>query len=262
MNINEATLIASGFMTQQGIRKLFYVWEPSRFPPDIVDDALALYARWDQGNYDYDLVRGVTLNKHTDSDTRSARQVWKLQDDYPFRVPGNNLGKNRLQNGQWWPLQICAFRDGAVGSHQSGITTNKNFGAVAIVISASGYDKDEDHGHELWYCGTMQENEAKAGNITNATRNMDVAWNKATQIRVLRSAGKGGKWAPKIGIRYDGLYTISDRELVDERKQLYRYRLVRMPDQAPIRNEGDTVRPNKAEVEAYNKFRNAQRIHS
>lgn len=45
------------------------------------------------------------------------------------------FGHNGLAVGQWWPLRICALRDGAHGSSQGGIAGNSEVGAWSIVVS-------------------------------------------------------------------------------------------------------------------------------
>lgn len=74
-------------------------------------------------------------------------------------------------------------------------------------------------------------------------------------VRVLRAANKKNKYAPESGLRYDGLYTIVDEELLDEDTAMYRFKLIRQPDQHPIRYQGDEVRPSNAEKKELMKIR-------
>lgn len=67
-------------------------------------------------------------------------------------------------------------------------------------------------------------------------------------IRVLRSVNKKSCYAPKEGVRYDGLYRITQSELLEQRFALYRFTLQRVPGQDPIRYQGPEARPNEREL--------------
>lgn len=67
---------------------------------------------------------------------------------------------------------------------------------------------------------------------------------KNNPIRVFRSEKKDSRYAPKKGIRYDGLYVITDREVLNEATGMYRFRLERCPGQDPLRYKGVEARPN------------------
>ena len=70
-------------------------------------------------------------------------------------------------------------------------------------------------------------------------------------VRVLRSENKNSKYAPVMGIRYDGLYKVVSHTILDVKTAMYRFKLVREPGQDPIRYTGEGVRPTRYEIKAY-----------
>lgn len=71
---------------------------------------------------------------------------------------------------------------------------------------------------------------------------------KEQEIRVLRAVNKKSKYAPKKGIRYDGLYVIVGKELLDEKSAMFRFSLVRKTGQDAIRYRGVETRPTEQEL--------------
>lgn len=65
---------------------------------------------------------------------------------------------------------------------------------------------------------------------------------------MLRSADSKNVFAPKEGIRYDGLYIITSRKVLDYQTAVYRYTMDRVSDQHAIRNSGVGARPTKQEL--------------
>ena len=90
------------------------------FPYYLRADAEILSRKWTRGQIDPHLFRGLTT------------QTGKGQQDQGFtshvfdntfdgKVSCNYVGAGNLLNGQWWPLQKCALRDGAHGETEAGI---------------------------------------------------------------------------------------------------------------------------------------------
>lgn len=84
---------------------------------------------------------------------------------------------------------------------------------------------------------------------------MQEAFAKNQVLRVLRGVNKKSVYAPKFGLRYDGLYRITHEEELDKSTSMYRFTLNRVEGQAPIRYEGLSVRPNKFEIAEHIKIR-------
>ena len=63
--------------------------------------------------------------------------------DKTFVTSCNVPGHNGLEIGQWWPLRICALRDGAHGATVGGIAGGESTGAVSIVVSGMQINPQE-----------------------------------------------------------------------------------------------------------------------
>ena len=80
----------------------------------------------------------------------------RIDPKYPVVVNSKCHGNNGLVNGQWWPFQICALRDGAHGSIQGGISGSKGDGAFSCILSGGVDSKgqpypDKDEGNIVWF---------------------------------------------------------------------------------------------------------------
>ena len=221
------------------------------FPFDIRADATALYDKWVSGNYDPHLLRGLTSKKR-ENDQDKVYRTHRLDNAYMFRRTCNVSGYNSLVNGQWWPLQICALRDGAHGEMEAGIHGQTNVGAYSIVLSGSGYH-NVDCGEDIKYCGTSGSKDSPTAN----TKLMIKSHESQLPIRVLRSSGlpMANRYRPTKGLRFDGLYTIDSFEILDADTAMYRFKLSRSEDQDPIRYEGPGVRPHEVELEELGKVK-------
>lgn len=217
-----------------------------QWPYDIKADAEELYNKWSRRDFDVDIMRGIDTSGSAD----------KLLHGYK-RIASNYHGNGDLLNGQWWPIQLAALRDGAHGSAQAGIWGHSGEGAYSCVVSGGHGYPDEDHGDWILYCGTDSQN----GEVTAATQRMLESVG-GRPVRVIRSSnlvkqGKYGKYAPEIGFRYDGLYDVVELVSKEEgSRQRHQFKLVRCQGQDPIRGgEGPEKRPTRQEVDAYKKHK-------
>ena len=218
---------------------------PNVFPFDIKDDCDMLYRKWSAENIEPYLFRGIDFKKVSkDGKTKTSLKFMK---DYPFRISCDYVGQGSLVNGQWWPLQMCAMRDGAHGEIQGGIHGLLGKGAFSVVISGGTYD-DIDNGYNVEYCGTAGTN----GNPSTATKLMRESQTSGNSVRLLRSSksDKSGVYRPSEGIRYDGLYQVVAATILDAEKAMYRFSLQRCQGQGPIRYQGVEARPTSEQVEA------------
>jgi len=94
------------------------------------------------------------------------------------------------------------------------------------------------------YCGTASE----TSEPTKNTALLDESYRKKKQIRVIRAVKKGSKYAPKEGFRYDGLYEITEKEILDSVKAMSRFSMKRVKGQDPIRFQGPEMRPTGIEL--------------
>ncbi|KAI9712237.1 MAG: hypothetical protein M1828_001715 [Chrysothrix sp. TS-e1954] len=246
MEVNEELVRQSKLLlAQHGLPRLF----ADRFPQDIRGDARALANKWLMRDFDPDILRGIKQNRGA-----GGRYVASLDSEWlgHDRRKANEFGTGYLANGQWWPTQLTALRDGAHGSTEGGISGIKGKGAVSIVISGSHYE-DQDEGESLWYCGT----EGKDGQISDNTRLLMLNKSTGNPVRVLRSHNlpKENPYRPAAGFRYDGTYRVVESELLSKEKAHHRFLLVREDGQDAIRHVGSNKRPTDADVAAYNKHR-------
>ena len=225
-------------------------------PWDIRLDTEMLYLRWEHQDLDPNLLRGIEVRQRADG-KKSSGMSRRISGGYKFRRSSSFVGEGHLRNGQWFPWQLSAVRDGAHGDLEAGISGRRGIGAVSIVLSSSGRTStyvDIDEGDLISYCGTRGKNST----ISSGTRLLLESAEKSSPIRVLRSSKLGSinPYRPVLGLRYDGLYTIYDKELLEEATMLYRFKLRRISGQTPIRFQGVEARPTKREVDEWKKVQN------
>ncbi|KAI9749326.1 MAG: 60S ribosomal protein L20 [Chaenotheca gracillima] len=220
------------------------------FPWDVKADSRALFSRWMQGDLDPHLLRGIDTRKNTSA--RGTSISHRLSTEGGQRKSCNVVGANGLENGQWWPMQICALRDGAHGEIEGGIHGRPDRGALSVILSSGGYE-DRDEGENVLYCGTSGTKEKP----TASTLLMLEAYRRKTPVRLLRSAAlpKTNIYRPEKGLRYDGLYDVVAVEVLHEDSAMHRFALKRQNGQDPIRAQGAQRRPTNEEVDAYMKVR-------
>ena len=240
----------SKLLESQGLSKIF---GDDRYPPDLRDDALVVYQRWLKGLYDPHLLRGVEVKNRVQSAGKTTKSR-NLETSYEFKISAHYIGAGDLVNGQWWPLQICAIRDGAHGESEAGICGKVGQGVFSVVISNSDY-ANIDNGDEIRYCGTS----GSAGQATLNTKLMIESHGRRNPVRVIRSGANNTKhktvYQPVMGLRYDGLYEIVGDELLHEATAMHRFTLRRLAGQHPIRYRGVEARPTPEERAAYESIR-------
>ena len=248
-----AVLIKKTHLIEPGAQSLPTIFDNQlrdvNFPYDLQADAKMLYLRWATGNIDPHLLRGIVSKQGQNAQQRSFRSH-SIEANYKFKISSKYLGEGDLINGQWWPLQVCAVRDGGHGEIEGGIHGEKGKGAYSIVLSGGGY-KNEDSGDTIKYCGTLGTNDSPS----TATKYMITAYSNQQPIRVLRSSGlpAGNPYRPAKGLRYDGLYVIDAYDILDADTSMHRFNLRRLSGQDPIRNQGEGARPSKEELDEFRK---------
>ncbi|QDS70963.1 hypothetical protein FKW77_007249 [Venturia effusa] len=233
----------------QGLKRIadFQDGPSYNFPWYLRADAQELYTKWRARDWDPDMFRGITNMVKGPMKNKGQAIDPKFKKDWRF------FGEGQFVAGQWWPMQLCAVRDGAHGSAQAGIagikTTDASPGGATSIVLSEGHKEDIDQGEEIWYCGT----EAKIGDNepTASTKLMleSVASNKP--VRVMRSSSLPvtNKYRPVKGFRYDGLYEVLDSQLIDKLKHHHLFHLRRIPGQINLRCEGEAARPTARELE-------------
>ena len=248
--LSKDLLVRSRILEPEGLAQIFE--NGNIFPWDICDDARELHQRWIAGKLDPSLLIGIkTLNKRTKGGKDAISR--SFDNDYKARVPCDYQGEGELMNGSWWPLQFCAMRDGAHGEIEAGIHGHPRVGAFSIVLSNGGGYDDVDEGEVVKYCGTPGTKGAESA----GTRCLLRTCSQRSPIRLLRSHALPltNKYRPRKGIRYDGIYLAEGFELLNPDLAMYRFTLVRVGGQQPIRYQGVEKRPTNEELSEYQKIR-------
>ncbi|KAK5726415.1 ubiquitin-like with PHD and RING finger domains 2 [Elasticomyces elasticus] len=222
--------------------------EGVKYPWDVVADAEELYNKWCLQDFDTDLLRGIVRGQPASKNVEKT--VDHIDDKYKGRASWKFHGNGLLLNGQWWPTQLTAVRDGAHGATIAGISGAVGEGAYSCVMSGgNGYD-DEDNEDWVLYCGTDSNN----GKITDATLRMLESKENGKPVRFIRSHNLHSPFAPEIGFRYDGLYKVVSSKNLDGSnsiRQRHQFRLERLSGQTPIRGTEPEKRPTAQEVHAH-----------
>jgi hypothetical protein len=116
---------------------------------------------------------------------------------------------------------------------------------------AQPFSSHTDIFQSVEYCGTASETSTP----TRGTAFLQDAYIQKQPLRVLRAKNPKSKYAPKEGIRYDGLYEITDKEILDPKTAMFRFSLRRINGQDPIRYKGVEVRPTDQELKEIMKIR-------
>lgn len=132
------------------------------------------------------------------------------------------LGHNGLAIGQWFPNQLSAMWYGGHGDSNAGISymrgPNGEPGPATSIIMADKYGEiDVDRGDDIIYCGsnsldnTSKNTPSDSGPPVRGNAALLVSKERQSPVRVFRKAKKGNNgsaYAPKVGLRYDGLYVV------------------------------------------------------
>lgn len=90
---------------------------------------------------------------------------------------------------------------------------------------------------------------------TNHTEFMLESYKNGNPIRVLRGKNPKSEYAPREGIRYDGLYQVTGQRVLEAKTAMYRFTLTRVEGQDPIRCQGVETRPTPRELAERAKLR-------
>lgn len=255
--------------------------KPALYDTDIAEMAAKLYERWESGNFQpgpvfgdgddefssaeesedaavetavgkSNLMRGIRITRGP-----AGGRTYALDPSYPKREAAV-VGANGLSVGDWWPFQICALRDGAHGSRMGGIH-GRGDGAYSVVISGAYDDSDTDFGNTVYYSGSRGAPEPgvkKEAVLTNASKSLMMSKKRGRPVRLLRAAKGNSAFAPKVGIRYDGLYTVVDysQQETNEGVAYWRFTLERVPGQVPIDRQKPGVEDRREYARMMSKY--------
>jgi SAD/SRA domain len=222
-----------------------------RVPQDIRYDLEFLKRKWNKGDWDLsDCLRGINVDQLQLS--RSLDKEWV------FYKSWRKFGNNGLIVGETWPNQIAIMRDGGHGAMEGGISGITGEGATSIVLSDPENRDDYadiDEGSTIEYVSTASRNEhptrctqllldsyqwrvltekIKSEEQDGKGKNLEI---EDRPIRLFRSWRLSDKniWRPRSGFRYDGVYDVTASELIDSKRALYRFTMIRRENQGEIR---------------------------
>ena len=130
----------------------------------------------------------------------------------------------------------------------SGIDYGKLQGqTIAVAVASSGgYEDDEDDGDSLWYTGSggndlLSSRRQVAGqDLTNGNLGLFNCIESKTPVRMIRFVGEVARERAYSGrlFIYDGLYAVTEykHEVGTRQHGVFKFKLERLPDQPPLRN--------------------------
>ncbi|KAH7188442.1 PUA-like domain-containing protein [Fusarium flagelliforme] len=174
-------------------------------------------------------LRDVTLNL----DAENPEDRWQANDGETLSEMEGNL---EIEPGHWWLNLACAHRDGIVGSNREKPTKGK-YGVAALPLLTGQENIDYDDGAIRY---------VRQGRIRDI--HVSLISQVGATFRILRGYRLRSPFAPKAGIRYDGLYTIRRYSQwfneVSERHHMM-LTLERVSDQQPIEDVLNIPRPSE-----------------
>lgn len=178
---------------------------------------------------------------------RSGKMITYKIDDRHQHISAKVFGHNGIAVGQWWPLQMCALRDGAHGMRMGGIAGSPTYGAYSIIVSGQYKELDADYGDLLYYSGSRSHDntDPDVPVLSDATKALQRSRENGKVVRVLRASTGDSYLSPSVGLRYDGLYRVQREETMRNNNggAYLRFRLERVGEQLPV----DRSRPTVAE---------------
>ena len=223
-----------------------------QLPGYIEEELTVLGRKWGKEDFSGAIKRGLIEVTVFDVNGIQRKAHYKLDKTYRFYTDARYIGAGELVNGQIWTSRLELCRDGVHAPSQAGISGTAKHGAYSIVM-ARGY-ANIDMGNVIEYMGTALPDQPGLGatndedlhmhhpnswNLTDDTTKGTAALLKSfdTQqpVRVIRSFKMKDIVTnkPNIGYRYDGLYKVVGKTPMKEARQIWSFRLERLPKQLP-----------------------------
>jgi len=231
-----------------------------RVPVFLTEDLTMIFRKWNRGDFDSDPERGLIRRETRDQNGILVRSKLQLDPDWQHRQAHDFFGDGHLVNGQMFPSRLALLRDGAHGSRYGGISGTVRHGARSIVMgyhddASQQYYADIDMHEVIEYQGTaLPDNDGgaltnlKDGNMgtgafddstspTACTRMLMRSLETGLPVRVFRSCKAAGcvKNKPASGFRYDALYRVTRQTPQKQARQIWSFRMERLPGQGPLR---------------------------
>lgn len=235
--------------------------------PDFIEEELTvLRIKWGKGDFSGSLTRGLNEIATYDANDISLKRKHVVDPTWQFRYGGDakNFGNNGCVNGQIWMKRVEMMRDGMHATPISGISGNPRVGAYSVVLGRFDEQNNKgyaniDMGDVIEYLGTVLPDDGTSGpnnvvdphlhnpdswttgqnceNATSYTRALYRSQQTGEPVRVIRSwkMCEAVTNKPRKGYRYDGLYKVVKRTALKEARQIWSFRLERLPGQGQLR---------------------------
>ena len=234
-----------------------------RFPPATYDHLLAILRKWQHGDFGVRPHRGF----------QRVGNRWVRDPNWQLGRDGRFYGEGHLVNGQRFAdrKQLCL--EGGHAATVAGIAGTAAGGAYSVVMGlhfpkTGRVYADVDCGDTIYYMSTAlkalpgerasnvfdpddEDNPADPDTATKGAKALLRSHETGIAVRVFRSwcASKIVPLRPWKGLRYDGLYTVVDYELLKNRRQIYRFKMERVRGQNPIHGTVKASRESTSQVQ-------------
>lgn len=228
----------------------------TRWPPKVVTLADSILERWaylygpldqlrsplyEEGGRLYGISRPEDLN-------RDLLLVKWIKSRHISPNQARRSGSLGFKPGDWWINSLYAYRDGIIDSHNA----------------AGGISYDARAAYAILMTETDELLALDASRFTYRTRGTDAgryrltAATKAARepVRVLRAHTLKSFWAPRAGVRYEGLYKIAGWSMVyngTTRSWTYDVEFKRVETEEPMTNV--LQRPIEEEMDDYKEYK-------
>ncbi|KAK0342818.1 hypothetical protein LTR91_023166 [Friedmanniomyces endolithicus] len=153
--------------------------------------------------------------------------------------------------GEWWISPLFAFRDGIInGAEAEGGIVSDLAGAYAVVMTGKSEESSTSPNEFVYQARSSDKGRYRLTAGTPESRH---------PVRILRSHTLRSFWAPKAGLRYDGLVAGWTIKMDAKKKEMvYFISFKRLPDQLSM----DEVlrRPWTEEIEDYREYKRLRRL--
>ncbi|KAK1035797.1 hypothetical protein LTR33_016428 [Friedmanniomyces endolithicus] len=160
-------------------------------------------------------------------------------------------GDLRFKPGEWWISPLFAFRDGIInGAEAEGGIVSDLAGAYAVVMTGKSEESSTSPNEFVYQARSSDKGRYRLTAGTPESRH---------PVRILRSHTLRSFWAPKAGLRYDGLVAGWTIKMDAKKKEMvYFISFKRLPDQLSM----DEVlrRPWTEEIEDYREYKRLRRL--
>lgn len=192
-------------------------------------------------------MRG-TLIKYNTADPRKVVKSIVLNPEAD-QISSKVYGHNGITMGQVYLRQMAALAQGAHGSSQSGISGTAEEGAYSIIATGTYKAVEKDGLERFEYCaaGSLDNTFRDSLIESQGLKTLRTSLATGRPVRVLRGPNDEFRYAPRFGLRYDGLYiVVEERRSHNAKGGLYAvFVLERVKDQDPV----DLNRPNAEDFE-------------